>query len=140
MAYLDGRGFNPITTFGKVSEGNFDFKQKYGAVAPSGWTVNNWVNKSTLPVPKLRFGLTHPDTRVSQVREKPIQGFTLRMNNLTKMCNIPCPELPGITTYGTPNASGPQFPNHPGQFHIQSPQVQTRNGSTWGQQKKDGKL
>ena len=139
MPYL-GRPFQPITTYGKVSEGNADFKFKKGAVAPSGWTVNSWVQSAPHAKSKLRFGLTHPDKIVSQVREKSKPGFTYKMSNLTKMCNIACPELPGITTYGKPGPSGPQFPNYPGQFHSQSSQIQTRSGSLWSQQKKDGKL
>lgn len=129
MPYLDGRKFDPITTFGKVTEGNFDYKNRLNGP---------W--RQTLPFAKdkLIFGRTHRDTRISQVREKPQRDFTPKINNLVKFTNQ-TPSKQGITSFGKPSGSNRNFPNYPqSQFHTQSPQEQTKRGSLLYQYKKDG--
>jgi hypothetical protein len=130
MPYLNGKSFNKITSFGKVLEGNFDIKNN----------GNQWKKHSTLQPPdKLKFGLTHPDKIISQVREKTSRDFTPKMSNLTKNLNK-IPSKNGIFTFGKDSKSGNQFPNNGSQFHTQSPQIQNKHGSLWSQYKKDDKL
>lgn len=129
MPYLDGRApLEPIVTFGKPK------------LTTSTDMFNKWKPHAPLAKDRLKFGLTHPDKKISQVREKPERGFTLKMSNLWKQKDV-IPLKIGITTSGKPSQSGPQFPNYKGGiFHTQSPQIQTRNGSTIKQYKKDGKI
>lgn len=130
MPYLDGRGFSLISSFGKPTEGNFDVK--------NGLT-SQWRQVLPFPRDRLRFGLTHSDTIVSQVREKTTQGFGIKMNNAIRNSDY-VPSHNGITSFGTSSPSGPQFPNNGSQFHTQSPQIQNRRGSLWIQQKNDNKV
>ena len=131
MPYL-GKPFNPITSWGFPTEGNFDVKNN----------SNQWKKHSTLQPPdKLKFGLTHPDFVISQVREKPVQGFGIKMSNITKNANK-IPSKNGIYSWGKPSGPDSHFPNYPqtSQFHTQSPQILNRTGSTIQQQKIDGKV
>lgn len=122
MPYLDGReSIKPITSFGKPTEGNSDVKFK------------KWIPTMPLPKDKLKFGLTHPDQKISQVREKTSPGFGIKVNNVTKNSDyIPCKNP--ITTFGK------FYQNVQGLFKSQSLQIQNRFGSTWKQQKNDKKL
>lgn len=127
MPYLNGIPFNPITSFGKVTEGNFDVKN------------NIWKEHTKIFTEKLSFQKTHQNTIVSQVREKTNQHFTLKMPNITKQRNA-IPSRAGITSFGKDSISGNVFPNFGSQFHTQNTQIQNRRGSTVGQQKLDNKI
>ena len=131
MPYLGKNQFNSITSFGKVTEGNFDAKNN----------SNQWKKHSTLQPPdKLKFGLTHPDKKISQVQEKKIQHNTLKTSNLVKNLDKN-PTKSGIYSFGKPSGPRSEFSNYPqGQFHTQSPQIQNRNGSLWKQYKDDKSL
>ena len=129
MPYL-GKPFNKITTFGKVTEGTWDEKNN----------SNQWKKHSVVvPADRLRFGLTHPDQILSQVREKTQTHITMKMSNLYSNADK-IPTKKGIFTFGKPSDSGPQFPNYPGQFHTQSPQILDRHGSRLDQARKDDNL
>ena len=127
MPYLDGRGFDPITTFGKPDGKTSD--QKF----------EKWIQHAPFAKDKLKFGLTHPDKIISQVREKKTQGFGIKMSNLYNSKNG-IPSAKPITTFGKPSGQNPGFSNYPqSQFKVQSSQIQNRRGSTIQQQKTDGK-
>lgn len=129
MPYLDGREpVQPITSFGKPRLTTSDFMFK------------KWAPKAPLPKDKLKFGLTHPDKVCSQVREKPSRdGFAIKMSNIWKQKDA-VPLKTGISSWGKSSPNDGRWPGNGTQFHTQSPQIQTRNGSTMGQLKKDGRL
>lgn len=131
MPYLGKQPFQHITTYGKTTEGNFDVKNN----------SNQWKKHSILQhSDKLKFGLTHPDSVISQVQEKKTQNFTSRMSNAIKQKNA-IPSKQGITTFGKPSGADSHFVNYPqSQINTQSHQIQNRRGSLWVQGKSDNKL
>jgi len=131
MPYLDGRGFNPITSYGKVTEGNFDYKNRLRG---------QWRQVTSFAKDKLIFGQTHRDLIVSQVREKTVKNYNIKVNNITQFKNQ-LPSKNEIDSFGKLSSSKRGFPNYPqSQFHIQSAQNQTKRGSLWFQYKKEGKI